>query len=79
MYSTCTVKQDRKMIDNVKWIQDNLPFKLQSLNGIVPEQLKCDKRGCLQILSGTIWHGWIFRVIIYKRIKGYGYDRKEGY
>ena len=26
-------------------------------------------KGLSSDLSGTIWHGWIFRVIIYKRIK----------
>ena len=50
LYSTCTVNRQEND-SNVKWIQDNLPFKLQSLNGIVPEQLKCEK-GCLQIYPG---------------------------
>ena len=50
LYSTCTVNRQEND-SNVKWIQDNLPFKVQSLNGIVPEQLKCEK-GCLQIYPG---------------------------
>ena len=50
LYSTCTVNRQEND-SNVKWIQDNLPFKLQSLNGIVPEQLKCEQ-GCLQIYPG---------------------------
>ena len=50
LYSTCTVNRQEND-SNVKWIQDNLPFKLQSLNGIVPEQLKCEN-GCLQIYPG---------------------------
>ena len=67
LYSTCTVNRQEND-SNVKWIQDNLPFKLQSLNGIVPEQLKCEK-GCLQIYPGQYGMDGFFRVIIYKRIK----------
>ena len=31
IYSTCTVTKEENE-DNVKWIEENLPFKLQSLN-----------------------------------------------
>lgn len=50
VYSTCTVNRQEND-GNVKWIKENLPFELQSLEGIVPEQLKCEN-GCLQIYPG---------------------------
>ena len=38
--------------DNVKWIEENLPFKLQSLNKKLPEQIIDNKHDYVQILPG---------------------------
>lgn len=52
IYSTCTVN----MIENdgiVKWITDNLPFRLDSLKGLIPDELiKDNEEGFVQILPG---------------------------
>lgn len=50
VYSTCTVNRQEND-SNVLWIEENLPFKSQSLEGIVPKQLECTN-GCLQIYPG---------------------------
>ncbi|MFQ9515026.1 MAG: 16S rRNA (cytosine(967)-C(5))-methyltransferase RsmB [Eubacterium sp.] len=50
IFSTCTVNKSENQ-GNVKWIEENLPFKLVSLEGILPEQLD-GKDGCLQIFPG---------------------------
>lgn len=51
IYSTCTVTKEENE-DNVKWIEENLPFKLQSLNKKLPEQIIDNKHDYVQILSG---------------------------
>ncbi len=50
IFSTCTVNKSENQ-GNVKWIEENLPFKLVSLEGILPEQLD-GKDGYLQIFPG---------------------------
>ena len=37
--------------ENVNWIQENLPFKLKSLKGIIPKELGGEK-GYIQIYPG---------------------------
>ena len=51
IYSTCTVTKEENE-DNVKWIEENLPFKLQSLNKKLPEQIIDNKHDYVQILPG---------------------------
>ncbi len=50
VYSTCTVNRQEND-GNVLWIEENLPFKAQSLEGIMPKELEC-RNGCLQIYPG---------------------------
>lgn len=52
VFSTCTVATEENE-ENVKWIEENLPFKLESLHGILPKKLvEEDNKGYLQILPG---------------------------
>ena len=50
VFSTCTVNRFEND-ENVKWIQENLPFKLKSLKGIIPKELGGEK-GYIQIYPG---------------------------
>lgn len=54
LYSTCTVNMEEN-IDNVHWIQDNLSFKLDSIDEMLPKTLRSDttKEGYIQILPGS--------------------------
>lgn len=50
IFSTCTVNK-LENDGNVKWIEENLPFKLSSLEGILPKELG-GKDGYVQIYLG---------------------------
>lgn len=50
IFSTCTVNKSEN-IGNVEWIEKNLPFRLVSLEGILPKQL-AGKEGYVQIFPG---------------------------
>lgn len=50
IFSTCTVNKTEND-ENVKWIEENLPFKLKSLEGIIPKELG-GKDGFVQIFPG---------------------------
>ena len=50
IFSTCTVNKTEND-ENVKWIEENLPFKLKSLEGIIPKELG-GKEGFVQIFPG---------------------------
>ena len=50
IFSTCTVNKTENQ-ENIKWIEENLPFRLTSLEGILPKQLG-GKDGYVQIFPG---------------------------
>lgn len=50
IFSTCTVNK-KENNENVKWILENLPFKLYSLEGILPKEIG-GKEGYIQIFPG---------------------------
>ncbi len=50
IFSTCTVNH-KENDENVEWIEKNLPFRLKSLQGIIPEELGGEK-GYIQIFPG---------------------------
>lgn len=50
IFSTCTVNKTEND-ENVKWIEKNLPFKLKSLESIIPKELD-GKDGFVQIFPG---------------------------
>lgn len=50
IFSTCTVNK-KENDENVKWIEENLPFKLKSLEGFIPKELGGEK-GYVQIFPG---------------------------
>ena len=50
IFSTCTVNKMENQ-ENVKWIEENLPFRLNSMEGILPKQLG-GKEGYVQIFPG---------------------------
>ena len=50
IFSTCTVNK-MENDENVRWIEENLPLKLQSLEGILPKELGGEK-GYVQIYPG---------------------------
>ena len=50
VFSTCTVNKQEND-ENIKWIEENLPFKLTSLEGVLPKELGSVK-GYVQILPG---------------------------
>ncbi|WP_302626160.1 16S rRNA (cytosine(967)-C(5))-methyltransferase RsmB [uncultured Eubacterium sp.] len=50
IFSTCTVNKFENN-ENVKWIEENLPFKLKSLKGLIPKELGGEK-GYIQIYLG---------------------------
>lgn len=50
IFSTCTVNKSENQ-GNVKWIEENLPFKLTTLEGILPKELG-GKEGYVQIFPG---------------------------
>jgi 16S rRNA (cytosine967-C5)-methyltransferase len=54
IYSTCTVNQEENKA-NRDWFLDNYQFQAESLDTLLPEQLKSEatKEGYLQLLQGT--------------------------
>ena len=53
VYSTCTIGAEENQY-NLKWFLDNYPFKLESIDEYLPDELKSrtTKAGYLQILPG---------------------------
>ncbi len=53
VFSTCTIHKAENE-DNFKWITDNLPFEAESLDMLLPDELKCETsgRGYLQLIPG---------------------------
>lgn len=53
IFSTCTIHRAENE-DNVRWIEENLPFEAVSLDGQLPEELACETsgRGYIQLLPG---------------------------
>lgn len=51
IYSTCTITQAEN-IENFEWIKNNLPFKSESIEELLPEKLKgkTGKNGFIQVL-----------------------------
>lgn len=61
VFSTCTINE-KENEENVKWIVENLGFKAESLEGVIPERFVVDeetmktiKKGYIQLLPGV--HG----------------------
>ncbi len=54
IFSTCTIGHKENQ-DNVEWFTQNYPFKLESLNPYLPEELHCEstEKGYLQLLPGV--------------------------
>lgn len=67
VFSTCTVNT-MENDDNVKWIEEHLPFRLKEFGKEIPEQLKSDK-GCLQIFTGDYGMDGFF-ISTFEKIKG---------
>ena len=55
VYSTCTVTKEEND-NNVQWFLDNFPYKLDSIDEYIPDELKSDttSMGYLQLLPGVI-------------------------
>ena len=53
IYSTCTISRDENE-EMVKWLTENTPLKLESLDAYLPKVLLSDttKKGYLQLLPG---------------------------
>ncbi len=53
IYSTCTIGADENQY-NLKWLLDNYPFKLESINPYICDELKgrTTSGGYLQMLPG---------------------------
>ncbi|MDO4648809.1 MAG: 16S rRNA (cytosine(967)-C(5))-methyltransferase RsmB [Eubacteriales bacterium] len=56
VFSTCTIAKEENE-ENMMWFLNNFPFKLESLDPYLPEELHCEstKLGYLQLLPGV--HG----------------------
>ncbi len=67
VFSTCTVNKFEND-DNVRWIEENLPFRLKDFGDKVPKQLK-HKKGCLQIFTGDYGMDGFF-ISTFEKIKG---------
>ena len=67
IFSTCTVNKYEND-DNVKWIEEHLPFRLKEFGREIPEQLKSDQ-GCLQIFTGDYGMDGFF-ISTFEKIKG---------
>ncbi len=53
IYSTCTTNVEENL-DNVKWFVDNYPFRMESINKELPEELRCEtgEEGYIQLKPG---------------------------
>lgn len=67
VYSTCTVNR-LENDENVKWIEEHLPFRRKSFGSAMPEKLKSDN-GCLQIFIGDYGMDGFF-ISTFEKIKG---------
>ena len=54
MFSTCTIAKEENE-ENMMWFLNNYPFKLESLDPYLPEELHCEttRLGYLQLLPGV--------------------------
>jgi len=59
MYSTCTVRKAENE-EQVKWITEQFPFELESLDDFLPKKLQNEQtaRGMLQIYPQKEWDGF---------------------
>lgn len=69
IYSTCTIGMDENQC-NVKWFQENYPFRLDSMDPYLCQELRCrtTKAGYLQLLPGIHSTDGFF-IARFKRIK----------
>lgn len=67
VFSTCTVNTFEND-DNVRWIEENLPFRLKEFGEKMPGQLKSNK-GYLQIFTGDYGMNGFF-ISSFEKIKG---------
>lgn len=54
LFSTCTIAKEENE-ENMMWILNHYPFKLESLDPVLPKELHCEstKLGYLQLLPGV--------------------------
>ncbi len=54
VYSTCTISKEENE-ENVRWFLENHPFRAESLDPFLPEELRCESsaQGHLQLLPGV--------------------------
>lgn len=54
IFSTCTISREENE-ENMMWILNNYPFKLESLDPVLPQELHCESThlGYLQLLPGV--------------------------
>lgn len=67
VFSTCTVNT-LENDDNVRWIEENLPFKRKNFSENMPDAFKA-KKGYLQIFTGDFGMDGFF-ISTFKKIKG---------
>lgn len=67
IFSTCTVNQ-LENDDNVKWIEENLPFRLKAFGEKVPDEIRSEK-GYIQIFTGEYGMDGFF-ISTFEKIKG---------
>lgn len=67
VFSTCTVNKFEND-NNVKWIEEHLPFRLKSFGDKVPKQLQ-SREGYLQIFTGDYGMDGFF-ISTFEKIKG---------
>lgn len=67
VFSTCTVNKFEND-DNVKWIEENLPFRRKVFGKNVPDKLKSEK-GYIQIFTGDYGMDGFF-IATFEKIKG---------
>ncbi len=75
IYSTCTVSQEENE-NNVKWFLEHFPFEAESLEGVVPTQIKSETipEGYVQLLPGTYDTDGFFIARFRKKQENKGYD-----
>ena len=69
VYSTCTVSKEENL-ENVQWFTEHFPFKLESLEGCIPEGL-CPEtagKGYVQLLPGAYGTDGFF-IARFRRLK----------
>lgn len=69
VFSTCTIAKEENE-ENMMWFMNNHPFKLESIDEFIPEELRSETTGLgyLQMLPGVAWHRWVLYCKIQKEI-----------